>query len=583
MKRIIYILAIVASLAISCSDDFLDRTPLDELTPQDYFKSANDLKLYANRFYPLLPSHSAYGGGTFWMETNSDNLVPGTEDKRLTGTNTVPSSGGGWVWDEVRQANYFLDHAWSTPDEADQKKVYIAEVKFFKAAIYFDKLKTFGDVPWFSKALTTESPELFAPREKRNVVADSIIACLDYAIQNLKPKSQAEAFRLNKESAMILKARVCLYEGTWEKYHSGTPFGVAGQNGSKFLQLAATTAEQLMQGGTLSLYKGPAGKEYFNLFNQLDYSGNPEVILWKKYDVPLGVFHYVNQYLPFGAGDIGVSKSFMDDYLCTDGKPVKVSPLFLGYDSIQSESKNRDPRLAQSILLPGTPLTINAPQAAGNRVFVKPALDQSQQFRATTGYCMNKGANLEYTQQLSSGGWMASIFFRYTEALLIYAEAKAELGTITQADIDKTINKIHDRVGMIHMNINSITADPDWDFPQLSPVINEIRRERRIELAFENQRWDDLARWRAHSVFAGKRPKGIKYIGSNLEGTYKDYLGNPTIIVGKNLYVDTNGNVDPYQIKFPNGLGFKPERDYLMPIPSDELTLNNKITQNPGW
>jgi hypothetical protein len=583
MKRIIYSLAIVASLAISCSDDFLERTPLDELTPQDYFKTANDLKLYANRFYPLLPSHSGYGGGTFWLEQNSDNLVPGTEDKRLAGTNTVPSSGGGWVWDEVRQANYFLDHAWSTSEEADLKKVYIAEVMFFKAAIYFDKLKTFGDVPWFSKALNTESTELFAPREKRNVVTDSIIACLDYAIQNLKPKSQAEPFRLNKEVALLLKARVCLYEGTWEKYHTGTPFGVAGQNGSKFLQLAATTAEQLMQGGTLNLYKGPVGKEYFNLFNQLDYSGNPEVILWKKYDVPLGVFHYVSQFLPFGGGDIGVSKSFMDDYLCTDGKPIKVSSLFLGYDSIQSESKNRDPRLAQSILLPGSPTTVNVPQAAGNRVFVKPALDQSQQFRATTGYCMNKGANLEYTQQLSSGGWMACIFFRYTEVLMIYAEAKAELGTITQSDIDKTINKIRDRVGMVHMNINSITADPDWDFPQLSPVINEIRRERRIELAFEIQRWDDLARWRAHQVFAGKRPKGIKYIGSNLEGTYKDYLGNPTIIVGKNLYVDTNGNVDPYQLKFPNGLGFKPERDYLMPIPSDELTLNNKITQNPGW
>ena len=306
MKRTIYSLVIIALTVISCSDDYLDRMPLDEITPQDYFKSANDLKLYANRFYPLLPSHSGYGGGTFWIDQNSDNLVPGTEDKRMAGTNTVPSSGGGWIWDEIRQANYFLDHAWSTSDEAEQKKVYIAEVKFFKAAIYFDKLKTFGDVPWFSKALYTDSPELFSPREKRNIVADSIISCLDYAIQNLPSRSQAELFRLNKEAAMLLKARVCLYEGTWEKYHFGTPFGVAGQNGSKFLQLAATTAEQLMQGGTLSLYKGPVGKEYFNLFNQLDYTGNPEVILWKKYDVQLGFFHYVNKYFLFGAGVICV-------------------------------------------------------------------------------------------------------------------------------------------------------------------------------------------------------------------------------------------------------------------------------------
>jgi len=137
---------------------------------------------------------------------------------------------------------------------------------------------------------------------------------------------------------------------------------------------------------------------------------------------------------------------------------------------------------------------------------------------------------------------------------------------------------------MIHLTLASITVDPDWDFPSLSPVINEIRRERRIELAFEAQRWDDLARWRAHNLFAGKRPKGIKYIGSNLEDTYFDYLGNPTIYVGQNLYVDANGLVDPYQRKFPAGLGFNPGRDYLSPIPSDELTLNpNLKPQNPGW
>jgi hypothetical protein len=216
------------------------------------------------------------------------------------------------------------------------------------------------------------------------------------------------------------------------------------------------------------------------------------------------------------------------------------------------------------MLLPGSPMTINIP-GSPDMLFTKPALDGNQS-RATTGYCMNKGANLEYSQQQSSGGSMASIILRYTEALLIYAEAKAELGTISQADIDITINRIR-----------------DWDFPSLTPIINEIRRERRIELAFEAQRWDDLARWRAHSVFAGKRPKGIKYIGSNLEGTYFDHLGNPTIFLGQNLYVDANGLVDPYQVKFPAGLGFNPARDYLSPIPSDELTLNKNLVQNPGW
>lgn len=583
MKNIIYSILLCIFSMVACTEDFLNRVPLDELSPDDYFKTANDLKLYANRFYPLLPSHSGYGGGTFWTDANSDNLVPGVEDARLSGTRVLPSSGGGWTWDNIRQANYFLDHCYLHKGEEALKKTYIAEVKLFRAMLYFDKLKTFGDVPWFSTALNPNSPELYSSRTKRNIVADSIIADIDFAIANLKQKSQAEAFRLNKEAALLFKARVCLYEGTWEKYHAGTPFGVAGSNGTKYIQIAADAAGQLMALGTLSLYKGPAGKEYFNLFNQVDYSSNPEVIMWKKYDVGLGVYHWCSQYLPFGAGDIGVSKSLFDDYLCTDGKPVSVSPLFAGYDSIQAESKNRDPRLAQSMLLPGHDVTINSPGGTLDRKFERPALDQSQQFRATTGYCMYKGANLEYSQQLSSGGTMASIFFRYTEALLIYAEAKAELGTITQTDIDNTINKIRDRVGMVHLNMAAITSDPDWDFPSLSPLINEIRRERRIEMAFEAQRWDDLARWRAHSVFAGKRPKGIKYIGSNLEGKYKDAQGKPTIEIGKNLYVDANGNIDPYQVKFPAGLGFNPGRDYLSPIPTDELTLNKNLVQNPGW
>ncbi len=572
----------MALLSFSCSEDYLNRLPLDELSPDDYFKSANDLKLYANRFYPLLPAHSGYGGGTFWTDQNSDNLVPMVEDARMAGTRVLPSTGGGWTWDTIRQANYFLDHCYDYPQEAVLKQTYIAEVKLFKALLYFDKLKTFGNVPWYTKALNPDSPELYSSRDSRDVVADSIIACLDSAIVNLKPMSLAESFRLNREAAILLKARICLYEGTWEKYHQNTPFGVAGKDGAKYIQLAADASAQLISLGTRSIYKGPAGLEYFSLFNKLDYSSNPEVILWKKYDVGLGVFHYCSQYIPFGAGNVGVTKSLMDDYLCTDGKPISVSPLFLGYDSIKQEAANRDPRLTQTMLLPGFPMTINIP-GSPDMLFEKPALAGNQS-RATTGYCTNKGANLEYSQQQSSGGTMASIILRYTEALLIYAEAKAELGTITQTDIDNTINKIRDRVGMVHLNIASITADPDWDFPSLSPLINEIRRERRIELAFEAQRWDDLARWRAHHLFAGQRPKGIKYVGSNLEGTYFDHLGNPTIFIGQNLFVDANGLVDPYQVKFPGGLGFNPGRDYLSPIPSDEITINpNLKPQNPGW
>ncbi|MFN8205983.1 MAG: RagB/SusD family nutrient uptake outer membrane protein [Bacteroidales bacterium] len=582
MKKYITGWVTLLILSISCSDEFLNRLPLDEISPQEYFKTANDLKLFANRFYPLFPSHSGYGGGTFWIDQNSDNMVPDPEDDRMAGTRIIPASKGGWEWGDIRQANYFLANCRNYKDEAKEKREYIAEVYFFKAYLYFEKVKSFGAVPWISRPLDTHSPELFRGRDRRDVVIDSIIMCLDSAIAGLKPKSQAEAFRLNKEVALLMKARVCLYEGTWEKYHVNTEFGVAGKDGTAYLQLAETTATGLMNMHTLGVYKGPAGSEYFSLFNKLDYSDNNEVLLWKKYDIGLGIYHWCSQYLPFGGGNTGVTRSLMNSYLCTDGEPISTSPLFLGYDSIQLEAANRDPRLAQSILLPGDIVTMNIP-GNPNTYFVKPALDGSAGFRALTGYCMHKGANLEYSQQLSSGGTMACILFRYSEALLILAEAKAELGTLVQGDVDNTINLLRDRIGMIHLDLDNIANDPNWDFPSLSPVINEVRRERRVELAFEGFRWDDLARWRAHHLFAGLRPKGIKYLGSNLEGSYKDYLGNPTIVVGQNLFVDADGLVDPYQLKFPSGLGFNPSRDYLAPIPSDEITLNPDLGQNPGW
>jgi len=567
----------------SCNEDFLERYPLDELSPGEYFKTANDLKLYANRFYILMPAHYGYGGGTFWTDENSDNLIPGVFNTRLAGTRTIPSSGGGWDWGDIRQANYFFDHCYEHLEDTVESKLYIAEIKFFKAWLYFEKVKTFGDVPWYNTAFNINSSDLYAPRDSRKVVIDSVIACLDYAIANLKEKRLAEPFRINKEAALLLKARICLYEGTWEKYHQGTPFGVQGENGTSYLQMATDAAHTLMDMGSLSLYKGPAGQEYWSLFNQLDYTDNPEVILWKKYDVALGVYHHISTILVSGAGNMGVSKSMVDSYLCIDGEPVSVSPLFMGYDSVEGTVLNRDPRLAQSIFQKGYDQTINTPGGDGDTKFSKPAIDVAGQFRATSGYCLYKGVNPDAAQHTNAGGWMGSIIMRYTEALLILAEAKAELGTITQLDIDMTVNAIRDRVGMIHLDLSSITPDPAWDFPELSPLINEIRRERRVELAFEAQRWDDLARWRAHGLLTGERPRGCKYIGSNLENTYTDYLGNPSIFIGQNLYVDPEGFIDPYQQVLPGGFGFDPARDYLSPIPSDELTLNANITQNPGW
>ena len=584
MKKLTYALLLITAITSACNDDFLERYPLDELTPDEFFHSAEELQLYANRFYTLLPAHQDYSN-TFWIDNNSDNLVPAVFNARLGGTRTLPASAadGGWNWSDIRQANYFLAHCDSARGATADLNHFKGEVRFFRALLYFEKVKTFGAVPWIGTPLNTSSADLYTPRTPRNVVVDSILADLDLAINWLKTAAKAGDSRIHKDVARLLKARVCLYEGTWEKYHAGTLFGVNGSDGTHYLQLAEETADGIIQTNAYRLFKGSAGHEYSDLFIQTNYTGNPEVLLWKKFDIALQVANNVSRSLSGGGGNTGLSKGLIDSYLCTDGKPVGNSPLFGGYHSQEEECSNRDPRLKQTLFQQGYDIIANAPGTM-NQKFTKAPIDGSGDFRNTTGYSLYKGVNADFSQQANNlNGTTGSIIFRYAEALLILAEAKAELGTISQGDLDRTINLLRDRVGMPHLELGSINPDPNWDFPALSPIINEIRRERRIELACEGSRWDDLARWRAHSLITGKRPRGIKYLGSNLEGTYRDYLGNPTIKIGENLFVDGNGFIDPYQQLLPSGFGFNPDRDYLSPIPSDELTLNSKLTQNPGW
>src|SRR5690606_866739 len=187
---------------------------------------------------------------------------------------------------------------------------------------------------------------------------------------------------------------------------------------------------------------------------------------------------------------------------------------------------------------------------------------------APTGYVIQKGYNPNMEYHVQQYEETPSILYRYGEVLLNYAEAKAELGELTQQDLDKTINLLRKRVGMPDLEIGNISPDPNWSFPDLSPMINEIRRERRVELMAEGFRWDDIARWAAaDELIIGQRPKGFK--AAQLEK-------NP-------FTVDSEGFLDPFQKAIPNGYGFVEGRDYLSSIPGSEIVLNPDLTQNPGW
>ncbi|AYD48656.1 RagB/SusD family nutrient uptake outer membrane protein [Arachidicoccus soli] len=589
MKQNNYIRLLVILMAVaftSCQKGFLDRTPKTAISDAEFWKSPNDLRLYCNNFYNnYLPSYRGYNTwGPYSLDDyqGSDNLANKQYSQYiLNGESITPSSSDSWSWSDIRNVNYFLQNYSKVNASWSAIQQYVGEALFFKSMLYFAKLQNFGDLPWYNKPLGVNDTLLLkAPRISRAIIADSIIKNLDSAIAYLPSKAVAEPMRVNKEVALALQARIALYEGTWEKYHAGTPFGVQGSTGTSFLQKAASASQLIIDGGLYGLDNVGVPFGYWKLFNQTDYSSSKEVMLWRKFDQSQGIYTLWSAYEKLGGGR-GVTKSLVDAYLCKDGQPIAVSSLYKGDDSLKGVIANRDPRLSGLI-------QVNDGQhfVSTNVPFYAPAFTGANEDKNYTGYQLYKGLNIDPAQQNNStGGTDGVIYFRYAEVLLINAEAKAELGTITQTDIDNTINKLRDRVGMAHLNMNAITPDPNWKFPTLSPLINEIRRERRVELACEGYRHDDIWRWNAaKQLIVGWRPKGAKY---DQFVTMKGADGKPAFTASNLALLSkgADGYVDIY-FKTPamaNGYQFQLDRDYLSPIPLDQITLNPNLTQNPGW
>jgi len=572
----IVLIAAIAVFTAGCDNDFLERPALDKITTDNYWKTTKDLELYVNQFYTAFPSWTpnAYNGGIYWQDDNSDNIIQQNVNSRLAGNNTITTGNGSYNFSNLRTVNIFMANYDKVEDDFDSYKQYVGEALFFRAYFNFRLLKNFGAYPYSNELLTANSEELFFERTPRNTIAENIIADLDMAISYMQSAKNRGGNRLNKGAAQLFKARVALYEGTWEKHHAGTPFGIAGENGNNFLTIAADASKELMDSGVFSLHNtGTPSEDYWKVFNQTSFANNSEVMLWKAFDVELGTAHNGQRYLAASGGGKGITQVLVNDYLCTDGQPIATSPLYEGDENLVKVATNRDPRLSQTIWLPGQDWRVEG--GAVIEVFEKSHLDASGESVCPTGYQIRKGANPDWDQRSGSGqGTTSSPIFRFGEALLIFAEAKAELGTISQGDLDVSINLLRSRAGMPNLNLATITVDPNWLFPTLTPIINEVRRERHVELAAEGYRSDDINRWAAHDeLTVGIRYKGAKF----------DAVQFPDMVVGTEVLLDANGYIDPLQGQLPAGYQFDIARDYLLPIPTDEITLNPKLIQNPGW
>lgn len=582
MRNCIYILIFIVFGQVLCScDDNLDRFPKDKLVPDDFFKTEKDLELYSNSFYTQFPGESGI------MRENVDAQTHLSLTLELSGSRTVPGTGGGWDWTQLRDINVLLSYSHQCTDKAVRTQ-YDALARFFRAYFYFEKIKRFGDVPWYDKPLASDDPDLMKPRDSREYVMKKMLEDLEYAITNLP--SGNEKYRVTRWTAMALMSRVCLFEGTFRKYHN---LVVDGVDYKFYLEQAALISEEFINKSSYKLYTGSHETVYRDLFASLDVI-DTEVILARNYNQEFGVTHNANFYtLGTSMGRPGLTKKIINSYLMTDGSRFTDKP---GYETMlfKDETKNRDLRLSQTIRTPGYKRIGSTQALPPNLVYT------------VTGYQPIKFVTeAKYDSNDKSMNDMP--LFRTAEVYLNLAEAKAELETLTQDDLDKTVNLIRARVGMPSLNMAAANANPDpylmsdkTGYPHVQGankgVILEIRRERSIELIMEGFRYYDMIRWKEGKTFEADF-NGI-YIPSlgdfDIDGDgvvdVCFYVGTRpgtsaplSYNVGEDIFLsgETSGYISPHKT-VPRR--WNEERDYLYPIPTTERqNTNGALTQNPGW
>ena len=547
-RNSIYMIFLTILIFASCKkDSFLNRLPLSDITQQDFFTNETDLQLYCNQYYSQLPVQSLVDA-----DDNSDDKANTSINTFLAGTYTVPTTGGGWDFSFIRTCNYFLANYSKAALSDSIKNIYVAETLFFRANDFWGKVKTFGDVPYINRYITdTSKSVLYGSRMPHKQVMDSVLKDLTFAVAHL-PVTPNNG-RLSKNIALALMARVCLWEGTYRKYFN---FG----DETSYLQQASAAAEQLMNSGQYSLYStGNPQTDYYNLFIQTELQGNPEAIMPMRY-LPVVLTNNTDRELG-EAGD-GYSKDFARTFLCKDGLPTSLSPLYQGDNTPDEEATDRDPRYAQEIATRGF-------NFLNGDIITLPRIGTSI---TSTGYQPIKGRSSSLAAWNANQSTYNFFIFRYAETLLIEAEAKAELGQCTQAIIDATINKLRDRVGMPHMIIANLVKDPKSDFPNIPVLIDEIRRERRVELASEGFRFDDLHRWNAGTLINNPETAlGMKLTPALMAQYPADQVSG--IVVNGNNYIEI----------YPGITRTWNDKLYLYPLPTQELTLNPNLKQNPGW
>ncbi|MEJ7736865.1 MAG: RagB/SusD family nutrient uptake outer membrane protein [Chitinophagaceae bacterium] len=575
-------------LVAACKKDFLNREPLDTLSTDNSLATTNELRLFVNQFYigsfPGQPG-GVGGAGIAFNDAGTDNMTFSSVSNRMNGTLAVSNAAALTGYTTIRSINYFLENYHHATGDATLINNYLGEAKFFRAITYFNMVRSYGDLTWVNKVLPADTLLMQAPRDSRTLIIDSVLADLDQAVALLPVSTNSATMRLHRDVALAFKSRVALYEATWQKYHKAKndPFFTKGITDAKiqnYFEQARDASLAVMNSNRWRIYStGKPLEDYFNLFVTLDLSTNPEVLLWRKYSVADNIGHSVSKYTSTAGADMGINLSLVDDYLTKDGRPFPGNERAQAQQVYGNELKPdiRDPRLSQTVAVPGKPIR------PGGVVPAYPPINQTGFNRSTTGYPLYKFLEFNDPRAVFDdfNSQCPAIAFRYAEVLLNYAEAMAELGG-DPALIANALKPLRDRAGMPAVNfVREYNTDPGYPFNNLSAVLQAVRRERRIELAAEGFRQDDIMRWAAADVLiVNKRPLGALFIGSDMQANYPSSF--QPLLTGNTG--DTRRYLDPLKNVVPNGYGFNVNRDYLLPIQQRMLQLTaNKWVQNPGW
>lgn len=559
----------------------LDLDPQAQMGDNLVWNKAENFQLFANQFYGWTRDFNLSGTATYGnafsdgphSDYRSDLLATSSVNVYSQGTNSIPSEDANYtnLYKRIYYTNLLLNRAEGFGDQ-EAIAVPVGEAKFFRAYLHFELVQIWGNAVLLTKPLDIDSPELYGTRNDRGEVVDQIITDLQDAAE-LLPETAGEAGRLTKSAAQAMLSRVALYEGTWQKFHTnGATATDNTERSTELLTIAKNAAAEVIGSGKYHLfYNETLGSESYRYMfiledgvqcnpANLSKADNPEYILAHRHrngdKLSLNITHAVLE------GSCWLTRKLADMYLCADGLPIGKSSQFKGYVNPTDEFQNRDNRMRNTFLQNGQSFWDNESKTARTAwTDADLSVARIANVRSNSGYRPYKWAvERQVTDSYES---MDYPVIRYAEVLLNYAEAAYELnGTISDSDLDMSLNLVRQRINP--------------DMPKLSNAFvennglsmrEEIRRERTVELIMEGFRIDDLKRWATAGTEMPQDQLGVLFTGTWFENNWAD----------QSRQLNGDGCIILYNNRTWN------ERNYLYPLPSDQLQLNPELGQNPGW